>query len=84
VDLSDVIMTHGKGFIFSGNRCGLCGGKEGLKAKCIHEGCRGWGGKSKPYMFHATCAREAGLEVDCQEQDRELLFYGEFRDGSFC
>lgn len=75
VDCSNVIMSNGRGHVLGKNRCGLCGRRGGLKARCCTEGCRGHGETRSPYFFHVTCARQAGYEVNHSE-DPELLFYG--------
>jgi hypothetical protein len=81
VDLSDVIMSHGRGFVIPNVKCFLCGNSGGLKIKCDHEGCRVTDGdKMLPTSFHATCARQAGLEVNSEEIGRKTHFYGKFRD----
>eukprot|EP00529_Nitzschia_sp_RCC80_P015127 CAMPEP_0113524238 /NCGR_PEP_ID=MMETSP0014_2-20120614/46116_1 /TAXON_ID=2857 /ORGANISM="Nitzschia sp." /LENGTH=703 /DNA_ID=CAMNT_0000422349 /DNA_START=61 /DNA_END=2168 /DNA_ORIENTATION=- /assembly_acc=CAM_ASM_000159 len=68
VDCSNVIMSNGTGFVLGKNRCGLCGMKNGLKAKCAQQGCRTRAGERQvPYHFHATCARQAGFELDHQD-----------------
>ena len=35
-----------------------------MKIQCAEPCCRGWGELRKPPSFHATCARQAGLEVE--------------------
>lgn len=57
-------MTHGRGFINEKHTCELCGSKDGMKIQCTEPCCRGWGELRKPPSFHATCARQAGLEVE--------------------
>ena len=61
---NDVVMTHGRGFINEKHTCELCGSKDGMKIQCAEPCCRGWGELRKPPSFHATCARQAGLEVE--------------------
>jgi hypothetical protein len=56
-----------------------------MKIQCAEPGCRGWGEMRKPYSFHATCARQAGLEVENRPVDDGLgyEFYVKcFRHGS--
>jgi hypothetical protein len=80
VDLSDVIMSHGRGFVIPNVKCFLCGNSGGLKIKCDHEGCRVTDGdKMLPTSFHATCARQAGLEVNSKEIGRKTHFYGKLQ-----
>jgi hypothetical protein len=75
VNLSDAIMTHGKGFILGMHRCELCGQKGGLKMKCSHPNCRQRGHKSKPSHVHVTCARQAGFEVDTGTKGGDVSFH---------
>ena len=71
-------MSNGSGFVLGRNKCGLCGMKNGLKAKCAHEGCRNRGGERQaPHHFHATCARQAGFELDHRDGP-DSYFYGEY------
>jgi len=82
---NDVVMTHGRGFIYEKYMCELCGSIEGMKIQCAEPGCRGWGEMRKPYSFHATCARQAGLEVENRATADGLgyEFYAKcFRHGS--
>mmetsp|Transcript_10257 Transcript_10257/g.15658 ORF Transcript_10257/g.15658 Transcript_10257/m.15658 type:complete len:1785 (+) Transcript_10257:91-5445(+) len=67
VSLSNVIMSHGHGFVRELNVCELCGHKGGLKKRCQHSKCRQWGQKNKPSFAHLTCARQAGFEVNTRE-----------------
>jgi hypothetical protein len=75
VNLSDAIMTHGKGFILGMNRCELCGQKDGLKLKCSNPSCRQRGHRSKPSHTHVTCARQAGFEVDTSTVGDDITFH---------
>lgn len=75
VDCSNVIMSNGKGYIKANTKCNLCGMNTGLKAKCGDPNCRARGEKGKPYAFHITCARQAGLEVQ-HEDERDPSFFG--------
>lgn len=75
MNLSDAIMTHGKGFILGMNRCELCGQKEGLKLKCSNPTCRQRGHRSKPSHTHVTCARQAGFEVDTTTVGDDITFH---------
>lgn len=67
-------MTHGNGFVQEKVRCALCGNKSGLKMRCSQPQCRAWGERARPFMFHPTCARQAGLEVSAGGDDEELSF----------
>ena len=58
-ECSNVIMANGMGHIEKGHRCHLCGISKGLKIACMYQG----GSKQCKHKFHATCARQAGLEV---------------------
>jgi len=69
VDLSNVIAANGRHFVLNGNRCGLCGLRNGLKTKCADGRCHAHGEKNKPYHFHATCARQIGFEVANDKDD---------------
>jgi hypothetical protein len=76
VNLHNVIMTHGKGFILGANACELCGQKGGLKAKCCGEKnsgreCRQRGQKRGASHVHLTCARQAGFPVKDQLNTEE-------------
>ncbi|KAI2499535.1 PHD-like zinc-binding domain containing protein [Fragilaria crotonensis] len=75
VNLSDAIMTHGKGFILGMNRCELCGQKDGLKMKCSYSNCRQRGHRSKASHAHVTCARQAGFEVDTGMSGGDISFH---------
>jgi hypothetical protein len=77
VDLTNVVMSHGRGFVIPNIKCFLCGNFGGLKIKCDHQGCRVTDGeKQLPTSFHVTCARQAGLEVSSKEIGRKTHFYG--------
>lgn len=76
VDLSNVVMRQGRGFVLGqSRRCGLCGLRGALKARCVEPTCRGYGEKKHPFHFHATCARQAGLEV-ADDPTLNPIFYG--------
>ena len=55
VDFSKIMMPN-EGLIVQKQRCILCGLRRGHKAKCYDPNCR--------TMFHVTCARQAGFEVN--------------------
>ena len=61
--------------MMNGYRCGLCGLRNGYKAKCATGRCHAHGEKNKPHHFHATCARQAGFEVAHYNEDD---FVGKF------
>ena len=71
-------MTDGKGLVQRGTQCFLCGQKGGLKLKCSNEeGCVYCvDGKMPEAIFHVTCARQAGFEVNAEEIGNSLKFYG--------
>jgi hypothetical protein len=49
--------------------CILCGQNYGLKMKCDHTGCFcKIGGVDEKVVMHVTCARQAGLEVQVDDQ----------------
>jgi len=77
VDLSHVIAASGKHFVSNGQRCGLCGLRSGLKARCSSGCCHAYGKKNQLYHFHATCARQAGFEVVRDDNDN---FVGKFHN----
>jgi hypothetical protein len=83
VDCSNVVLSHGKGYIHGKTRCGLCGSRGGLKARCLDIDCRARGERRAPYLFHVTCARQAGFEVwHDDHQDEGDEFYGTSTAGS--
>ena len=49
-----------------------------MKAKCSEPNCRARGEASKAWCFHATCARQAGFEVQHDDELEEMPFYGKF------
>jgi hypothetical protein len=69
VNLNNVIMTHGRGFILGTTPCQLCGNKGGMKVKCSHPACRQRGQKTKAVFAHVTCAKQAGFEVGHRHDD---------------
>lgn len=69
VNLNNVIMTHGRGFILGTTPCQLCGNKGGMKVKCSHPNCRQRGQKTKAVFAHVTCAKQAGFEVGHRHDD---------------
>ncbi len=77
VNCSNVVMSNGMGYIRAKNKCILCGLQTGLKAKCADANCRARGEKRNPYWMHVTCGRQAGYEVQ-HEDDHDPPFYGEF------
>lgn len=74
VDLSQVILSNGFGFVKPKDVCFLCGNTRGLKEPCAEEDCC-FGSSGNTPFFHPTCARQAGLEVK-DDSDMESLFYG--------
>ena len=82
MDLTNVVMGNGREFVNSNTVCHLCGQKGGLKLKCDHPGCHTDPSdpKSSQTYFHVTCARQAGLQVDVEEQSSGgMKFFGEFQ-----
>jgi len=61
INCTNIIMANGQHHIEGSHFCGLCGYKEKLKVQCKFPflGYK----KQCPERFHATCARQAGLEV---------------------
>lgn len=54
-----IILSHGFGHVKEKVMCSLCGRKDGIKNMCSSNGsCE------RKLRFHATCAREAGFQVD--------------------
>jgi len=76
VDLSQVVLSNGSGFIHPKRVCYLCGNTKGLKEPCAEEDCC-FGGDEQGNLptFHPTCARQAGLEVKDSSM-MDFLFYG--------
>lgn len=56
INTTDIVMSHGQGFILDKHRCIVCGFAYGAKVECLEEGC-------KSGKMHVTCARAAGFEV---------------------
>jgi len=84
LDLKNVVMAHGKGFIDHTHPCFLCGMKWGLKVRCDHAKCcwKNEQGRDVPTAFHVTCARNAGLEVrDTEGKNEEGLCVKCYRHG---
>jgi hypothetical protein len=79
IDLSNLVMGHGRGFVKERDVCFLCGSTKGLKEPCCDEECHcaDTGHNSKRPCFHPTCARQAGLEVK-DDSSMDEVFYGEF------
>jgi len=71
-------MNSGRSLINSHTECFLCGNNGGLKVKCSQENCAYIvDGKRTEAVFHVTCARMAGLEVNATEDGSKLNFFGE-------
>lgn len=73
VNLSNVIMTHGRGFILKTSRCEICGQDDGLKMRCAYPACRQRGQLGKASTAHVTCARQIGFQVDNRPSEKEGL-----------
>jgi len=67
VDCSKTAMSNGKDHVSHQFRCILCGSSKGAKVDCSISGCIAPGGRKTPPKFHVTCARQAGLEVLCDD-----------------
>jgi hypothetical protein len=77
VDSSNVMTVNGRGLIHPSSQCFLCGNTGGLKVKCSHDGCAYLiGGKRTEAVFHVTCARLAGLEVNTVDDGSSMKFCG--------
>jgi len=63
IDCSKTIWANGKKHFGHQYRCILCGLNTGAKVDCATENCVAPGSTKNPCMFHVTCARQAGLEV---------------------
>jgi hypothetical protein len=75
VEMSQVVLSNGNGFIKPKDVCFLCGGSNGLKEACqVEDCCNGEDGKTP--FFHPTCARQAGLEVSSSDEDKDIMFFG--------
>ncbi|CAB9514837.1 Protein Jade-1 [Seminavis robusta] len=74
-DLSQLVMSDGRGFVRAKDACFLCGKARGLKEPCAEEECHyADAGNHKMPFFHPTCARQAGLEVK-DDSSRDEIFY---------
>ena len=78
VDCSQVVVASGRGLIQSSLQCFLCGQNGGLKVRCSHDGCAYvFDGQKVDTLFHVTCARQAGFEVNAMEgQNGSMTFFG--------
>jgi PHD-zinc-finger like domain len=75
VDLSNVVLSNGRGLVGNKTQCLLCGLTGGLKIKCDREGCCMSSDDAQQTSFHVTCARQAGLEVRVDDR-KDIYFYG--------
>ncbi|CAJ1958890.1 unnamed protein product [Cylindrotheca closterium] len=75
-DFSNVVMSNGQGYIQGKIPCYLCGKSRGMKRRCSHVDCRARGEKRQAYHFHVSCARQAGYEVnhDDDSNDQEEFY----------
>jgi hypothetical protein len=72
-------MSNGKGYVQGKIPCYLCGLKAGMKTKCYDPECRARGERNRPYHFHVSCARQAGYEVNHNDENpADGQFYGTF------
>ena len=83
VDCTNIVMAHGKSYVKENTKCVVCGLTTGLKTMCSDENCRARGEKKSPNSFHPTCARQAGFEVQYDEE-RDPQFYGKWRRDCLC
>lgn len=78
-DFSNVVMSNGQGYVQGKIPCYLCGKTRGMKSRCSHSNCRARGEKKQAYYFHVSCARQAGYEVNHDDDpDDKEEFYGEY------
>jgi len=69
LNCTNIIMANGQRHIEGSQFCGLCGHKERVKVQCKFP----MGPKKQcPERFHATCARQAGLEVSNDNPEVEM------------
>jgi hypothetical protein len=74
VDITQIVMAHGNGFINHQVHCVVCGSKYGAKVQCYEKGCAGASSKKKDsWYMHVTCARAAGFEVDHNDESSFFL-----------
>jgi hypothetical protein len=72
INCTNIIMSDGKRHIESQHHCFLCGRSDKIKLTCSYQaknnnsGCK--------YRFHATCARQAGLQVNIQDDSSIMCF----------
>ncbi|GKY91265.1 hypothetical protein MPSEU_000099100 [Mayamaea pseudoterrestris] len=82
VDLSDVVMSEGMRLVAPGHVCLLCGQKIGLTVLCDHPDCYYIiNGERFRSAFHATCARQAGLEVNSTDDGLDRPYVKCYRHG---
>lgn len=66
-------MSDGKRHIESQHQCFLCGRSDKIKLTCSYQakknncGCK--------YRFHATCARQAGLQINIQDDPPVIMCF---------
>lgn len=70
-DFSNVVMSNGQGYIQGKVPCYLCGKTRGMKTRCSNVNCRARGEKKQAYHFHVSCARQAGYEVNHDDESEE-------------
>ncbi|KAL3941919.1 MAG: hypothetical protein SGBAC_003811 [Bacillariaceae sp.] len=70
-DFSNVVMSNGQGYIQGKVPCYLCGKTRGMKTRCSSVNCRARGEKKQAYHFHVSCARQAGYEVNHDDESEE-------------
>lgn len=75
-------MSNGRGYIRANSKCALCGLSTGLKARCADTNCRARGERRLGYALHISCARQAGYEVQ-HEDDHDPPFYGTYTNDKY-
>ena len=69
VDTTQIVMSHGNGFVFEKQECILCGHTSGAKVPCTKCTGNDTVKKCTGGRMHVTCARAAGFEVKHADAD---------------
>lgn len=73
-------MSNGQGYVQAKIPCNLCGKLRGMKTRCSEITCRARGEKKQAYHFHISCARQAGYEVNYDEDlNEDEQFYSKYQ-----